>query len=50
MKENHAKKSIAANAKFHQYYAKTQKSLNYLYEKAILLTSNKKNAIFQNSN
>jgi hypothetical protein len=44
------KKLIAANAKLRHYYAKTQKSLNHLYEKAILLTSNKKNAIFQNLN
>jgi hypothetical protein len=44
------KELIAANAKFRQYYAKTQKLLNHLYEKAILLTSNRKNAIFQRSN
>jgi hypothetical protein len=41
---------IAANAKLRQYYAKTQGSLDHLYEKAILLTSNKKDAIFQKSN
>jgi hypothetical protein len=41
---------IATNAKLRQYYAKTQDSLNHLYEKATLLSSNKKNAIFQNSN
>jgi hypothetical protein len=41
---------IATNAKLRQYYAKIQNSLNHLYEKAILLSSNKKNAIFQNSN
>jgi hypothetical protein len=43
------KELIAANAKLRQYYAKTQESLNHLYEKTILLTSNKKNVIFQNS-
>ncbi len=41
---------IAANAKFRQYYAKTQESLDHLYEKADLLTSNRKDAIFQRSN
>jgi hypothetical protein len=49
MKKIMLKKLIAANAKFRQYYAKIQKSLNHLYEKAILLTLNKKDAIFQNS-
>jgi hypothetical protein len=44
------KELIAANVKLRQYYVKTQKSLNHLYEKATLLTSNKKNAIFQKSN
>jgi uncharacterized coiled-coil protein SlyX len=43
------KELIAANAKLRQYYAKIQELLNHLYEKAILLTSNKKDAIFQNS-
>jgi hypothetical protein len=41
---------IATNAKLRQYYAKTQDSLNHLYEKATLLCSNKKDAIFQNAN
>ncbi len=40
----------AANAKLRQYYAKTQKTLNCLYEKTTLLSSNRKNAIFQESN
>jgi hypothetical protein len=41
---------IAANAKLRQYYSKTQDSLNCLYEKTTLLSSNKKNAMFQDSN
>jgi hypothetical protein len=41
---------IATNAKFRQYYVKTQDSLNHLNEKTILLSLNKKNAIFQDSN
>jgi hypothetical protein len=41
---------IATNAKFRQYYAKTQDSLNLLYEKVVLLSSNKKDVIFQESN
>ncbi len=41
---------IAINTKFRQYYAKTQDSLNHLYEKATLLSSNRKDAIFQDSN
>jgi DNA mismatch repair ATPase MutS len=41
---------IVTNAKVRQYYAKTQNSLNHLYEKAILLCLNKKNVIFQNAN
>jgi hypothetical protein len=41
---------IAMNAKFRQYYSKTQDSLNCLYEKTTLLSLNKKNAIFQNLN
>ncbi len=44
------KELIAANAKLRQYYAKTQESLNHLYEKTILLTSNKKDAILQEFN
>jgi hypothetical protein len=41
---------IATNAKFRQYYVKTQDSLNLLYEKVALLSSNKKDLIFQESN
>jgi hypothetical protein len=41
---------VAANAKLRQYYSKTQESLNCLYEKTMLLSSNKKNVVFQNSN
>jgi hypothetical protein len=41
---------IAANVKLRQYYAKTQDSLDHLYEKTTLLSSNKKDAIFQDSN
>ncbi len=41
---------IAANAKFQQYYSKTQDSLNCLYEKTTLLSWNRKDAMFQNSN
>jgi hypothetical protein len=41
---------ITTNAKLRQYYAKTQNSLNLLYEKVVLLFSNKKDFIFQESN
>ncbi len=41
---------IATNAKFRQYYAKIQDSLNLLYEKIVLLSFNKKDVIFQKLN
>jgi viroplasmin and RNaseH domain-containing protein len=41
---------IATNTKFRQYYAKTQDSLNLLYEKVVLLFFNRKDVIFQESN
>ncbi len=41
---------ITADDKLRQYYAKTQDSLDFLYEKATLLSSNKKDAIFRDSN
>jgi hypothetical protein len=44
------KNLIATNAKFRPYYSKTQDSLNCLYKKTTLLSSNKKNAMFQDSN
>ncbi len=49
-KKTMLKDLIAINTKFRQYYAKTQDSLNHLYEKATLLSSNRKDAIFQDSN
>ncbi len=41
---------IATKVKLRQYYTKIQDSLNHLYEKTTLLSSNRKNAIFQDSN
>jgi hypothetical protein len=39
---------ITTNAKFRQYYAKIQNSLNLLYEKVALLSSNKQTSYFKN--
>ncbi len=41
---------IATNVKLRQYYAKTQEFLNCLYEKTTLLSLNRKDTIFQESN
>ncbi len=41
---------IATNVKFRHYYSKTQDFLNCLHEKTTLLSSNKNDAVFQDSN
>jgi hypothetical protein len=38
------------NEKLREYYAKTQDALSFLYEKATLLSSIKKNIIFHDNN